>query len=188
MRSSKSKPGQRLSSGTEGKLHFPWPGVLAAIEEAKTALAPSPLYDRDTGRGLWLVGDHGVYLMSNASIDRSAIVYANECDPAKMDFDTWWAVKRATFGGDDGVEFIGIEEIEFLVSAPPQPAMNPRYLAIGMTPDRLIFSIVWNTKASKGRGGMIQTPTQKRRSRREPALAKERCGVCAAAYISSRRC
>jgi hypothetical protein len=61
-------------------------------------------------RGLQLVGDHGIYLMSNADWPQAKrkdgtahIVYAEECNP-----DTnpdWHCVKRMSFGGDDGVEF-----------------------------------------------------------------------------------
>jgi hypothetical protein len=47
------------------------------------------LYGAETGPGLWVVGDHGVYLMSNAAAKASAIVYANGCDPTKLPFDTW---------------------------------------------------------------------------------------------------
>ena len=66
--------------------------------------------------GLWLVGDQGVYLMSNATMtegqERADLVYAAEVDPEKLDFDTWWANKRASFGGDDGVEFLEADLIE----------------------------------------------------------------------------
>lgn len=93
---------------------------------------------------LWLVGDHGVYLMSNAPIDEvkaireDHVAYAAECDPTKLEFEDWWAVKRTTFGADDGGEAIEIsafekplaaggpikmllspEEMSFLVPTPP---------------------------------------------------------------------
>lgn len=70
--------------------------------------------------GLLLVGDQGVYLMSNGlprliqpnSFPEGAVVaYANECNPEKMDFDAWWTAKNATFGGDDGVEFLPLSSI-----------------------------------------------------------------------------
>ena len=33
-----------------------------------------------------------------------------------MEFDNWWATKRATFGGDDGVEFIEAEVVRNIVA------------------------------------------------------------------------
>lgn len=38
--------------------------------------------------GLWLVGDHGVYLCSNGELPKGAkplVAYAEECDPRKND-------------------------------------------------------------------------------------------------------
>lgn len=66
--------------------------------------------------GLWLVGDHGVYLMSNGDpglkaepgnpeSKRNVVAYARECNP-ELDPEGWWDAKRAGFGGDDGVEFL----------------------------------------------------------------------------------
>ena len=63
--------------------------------------------------GLWLVGDQGVYLMSNGKLAEDGkpfVVYAEECDPNKN--DEWFDVKRRTFGGDDGVEFLDAESLE----------------------------------------------------------------------------
>jgi prepilin-type N-terminal cleavage/methylation domain-containing protein len=150
MKSSKPKLRQRFSSRPERKLHFPWAGVWAAIEEAKTALAPLPLFGRDTGRGLWLVGDQGVYLMSNADIDKSTVVYANECDPTKLPFNTWWEAKRETFGEDDGVEFISVEEIERLVADSPTGG-HLRQLVIGITPSEFTLSLLWARRKSRWR-------------------------------------
>lgn len=72
-------------------------------------------------RGFWLVGDEGVYLMHNgqrdAKVDQQPLVYAEECNPTTMEFDDWWATKGATFGGDDGVEFIAAKTVEAAVAA-----------------------------------------------------------------------
>lgn len=70
--------------------------------------------------GLWLVGDHGVYLMSNGKLpdgSRPLVVYAEECDPTTN--DDWFHVKRATFGGDDGVEFFDGVHLEAMMTASP---------------------------------------------------------------------
>jgi hypothetical protein len=67
--------------------------------------------------GFWLVGDEGVYLMHNGmgtGEGKAVVVYAKECDPTKLAFDDWWGAKQATFGGDDGVEYL---EPAFLIDA-----------------------------------------------------------------------
>jgi hypothetical protein len=76
------------------------------------------LHDEETGPGFWLVGDHGVYLMHNGVFgegEKPPVVYADECDPTTMEFDDWWEAKRATFGGDDGVDFIDLPTIQHIV-------------------------------------------------------------------------
>jgi len=69
-------------------------------------------------RGLTLVGDHGVYWMSNSpnqkqveGTDSYPLAYARECDPTKLDFDTWWHNKSESFGGDDGADFFSLQDI-----------------------------------------------------------------------------
>ena len=58
----------------------------------------------DEALRMWLVGDQGVYLMTNVKTGSGAneIAYAVECNPNTV--EDWWQVKRDTFGGDDGVE------------------------------------------------------------------------------------
>lgn len=76
--------------------------------------------ETDARPGLWLVGDEGIYLLSNGKLaegQRPFVVYAEECDP-KTNPDTWH-YKRRHFGGDDGVEFIDAVELEQLITARP---------------------------------------------------------------------
>ena len=101
-----------------------------------------------TGQGLWLVGDQGVYLMPNTEAETRTIAYAKECDPTKLDFDEWRGVKRATFGGDDGVEFISIEEIERISSVPS--GAQPHSLCVDFTPERMTISMQWERGSRKG--------------------------------------
>ena len=68
-------------------------------------------------RGLHLVGDQGVYVMSNAEnqprlpgSDRLSVCFADQVNPFEMEFDDWWEAKQASFGSDDGTEFIPIDE------------------------------------------------------------------------------
>ena len=128
------------------KLHFPWPEVAKALDEVRAATVLKPLYGNVTGKGLWLVGDEGVYLMPNTEGETRTIVYAKECDPSKC--DDWWDVKRATFGGDDGVAFISVEEIE-RISATSTGA-QPLSLTINFTPKRMTISVQWKRASRKG--------------------------------------
>lgn len=79
------------------------------------------LSDADNRRpGLWLVGDHGVYLCSNGSLaegQRPLVAYAEECHPGNN--DDWFEVKHRTFGGDDGVDFLDAEGLEALIASSP---------------------------------------------------------------------
>lgn len=67
--------------------------------------------------GFWIVGDEGVYLMHNGQthegFEKQPVVYAVECNP---EADDWWEVKRATFGGDDGADFIEAKTIKDVIA------------------------------------------------------------------------
>jgi hypothetical protein len=94
--------------------------------------------------GLWLVGDQGIYLMSNGnphfhdpaqpdSPEHSFVVYPKECNPKTLPFDEWYYNKREAFGGDDGCEFISQEAIEnFFLKKPKSRTFN-----IDLTPKRM---------------------------------------------------
>jgi hypothetical protein len=95
--------------------------LLAHTLAAKTHCA---LYENKATKkpGLWLVGDSGVYLMSNGEppclrepaagevvpegTTLNFIVYATEVNPTTLVFDVWWERKNAGFGSDDGAEFL----------------------------------------------------------------------------------
>lgn len=119
------------------KLHFPWPAIEQALETLRAAGAVRTLYDQDTGKGFWLVGDQGVYLMPN-TVGAQPVIYARECDPIKLDFDTWWQNKNASFGVDDGVEFVPMEAVENLASALSE---NSNFLIINLADDRMTLSV-----------------------------------------------
>ena len=75
---------------------------------------------KDEQPGLWLVGDQGVYLLSNGKLAGSQnpfVGYAEECNPATN--DDWFEVKRRTFGGDDGVDFLDAGQLEAMMAASP---------------------------------------------------------------------
>lgn len=113
----------RDDAATNGGLRIPYQGI-------------SP--EAEARAGLWLVGDEGVYVMSNGKLaegQRPLVIYAEECDP-KSNPD-YWHYKRRYFGGDDGVEFIDAIELETLVAAQPdathlQIVMDDTSLSIGL--------------------------------------------------------
>jgi len=96
----------------------PTEGHWPAIDEVDTATIPC---------GLWLVADHGIYLMSNAKqrdiVDpktkRSRVAYAEGVNADTDDFDTWWENKRLYMGGDDQALFIDGQEIEVQLANNP---------------------------------------------------------------------
>ncbi|BCH19565.1 DUF3085 domain-containing protein [Mesorhizobium sp. L-2-11] len=68
--------------------------------------------------GLWLVGDEGVYLLSNGILaegQRALVCYADECNPSTN--PDYWLYKRQHFGGDDGIDFIDAESLDALIKA-----------------------------------------------------------------------
>jgi hypothetical protein len=100
---------------------FPIVAVRKVIERGIADAAANggfrnPYYGTRPGEGekpgIWLVGDEGVYIMSNGKLtdgQRSLIIYAEQCHP-KGDID-WWDYKRRHFGADDGIEFIEAERL-----------------------------------------------------------------------------
>ena len=67
-----------------------------------------------------MVGDDGVYFTSLqkhfVSPNEIPIAYAEGCNPKVDEFDDWWELKRATWGGDDGVEYIDRETIQQMLT------------------------------------------------------------------------
>lgn len=138
------------------ELHFPWGEIQKLIEEIKTASIGQPLYGEETGKGFWLVGDHGVYLMTNTTDgihhknlgknDKRLAVYARECNPDTMEFDDWWHVKRTTFGGDDGVEFLNVQEFLDMAAQGKTEGRTPDSVVIKFTPSQFSLSVVFKKR------------------------------------------
>jgi len=103
---------------------FPILGVRKVIERGKTDAAanggfrnPYCGFKPGVGEipGIWLVGDQGVYIMSNGKLadgDRPLVVYSDECHPVGN--PDWFHYKHRHFGGDDGIEFIDAERFILL--------------------------------------------------------------------------
>jgi hypothetical protein len=125
------------------KLHFDKELVDRLIDHSRNAESRSKLYGMDgtDTAGVWLVGDQGVYLMSNGTPhlprdennpdERSLVCYADECNPETLDFENWWENKRASFGGDDGADFIEAGAFESV-----NPDRNGKYV-LNVTPSEI---------------------------------------------------
>jgi len=100
-----------------GKLQFCAKEAVKLVEHSHQSEKHGKTFAGETGPGLFLVGDSGCYLMStgqpglkpDTGDSPNKVVYAEGCDPDKNQ-DTWWDLKQATFGGDDGVEFLPVSQ------------------------------------------------------------------------------
>jgi hypothetical protein len=138
------------------KLHFPWAEVEKLLAEVNAAKTARPLYEEETGKGFWLAGDQGVYLMANTSDgplvlarkdgESHFVVYADECDPTKLPFDEWWANKRMSFGGDDGADFIPLASVEALRK------LSPSHLVIDFRPNQFVVTATKRKPIPKTKG------------------------------------
>jgi hypothetical protein len=119
------------------RLHFKTEDVKRILIHSMSAKKHRDGYEGKTGPGLFLVGDEGVYLMStgenvpNAGTERLDVVYAEECNPERMRFDSWWENKRASFGADDGADYLPAETFAFsLASEFMEIDVNPSDLTV----------------------------------------------------------
>ena len=108
---------ERIGSDGHVFLRFDKTGVWRIFDHSRNSPKSLPFYEIDTGPALWLVGDKGIYLMSNGNprlgFDglnipqgreqeiRSLTVHANGCDPDIVDFELWWKVHCAINDGSD---------------------------------------------------------------------------------------
>jgi len=105
------------------ELHFDRALVEKLLDHAEGSARNLALHQQGAASpALWLVGDDGLYLMSNGEpclpgeTTKNLVCYAAECDPTKLAFDTWWLVKNAAFGGDDGAEFFEATDIRLALA------------------------------------------------------------------------
>ncbi|MCZ4261548.1 DUF3085 domain-containing protein [Limimaricola sp. G21655-S1] len=99
-------------------------GRAAAMEGLRTDVCPNPtIDDLDCTRippGLMLAGDEGIYFMTNAvSPEMEAlrargrhVAYAREADPTWMPCKDVRHAQHTIFGREDGVEFLGAEQLQ----------------------------------------------------------------------------
>ncbi|MBU2724902.1 DUF3085 domain-containing protein [Acidithiobacillus ferridurans] len=75
--------------------------------------------------GLWLVKDHGVYLMSNgmpalkveSDKPNNRVAYAAEAAPVQGNFDNWYDNAKRIMGGDDCVITLPLTMLEPVIAA-----------------------------------------------------------------------
>lgn len=129
-------------------LTFPVQSILDVIARGRADAEVDggfrdPYYGLEPGKGekpgLWLVGDHGVYVMSNGKLPdngKPLVIYAEQCHPERN--DDWFEVKRQTFGGDDGVDFIDAESLEAMIAASP----GGTHLSFAFDDDAMQISVI----------------------------------------------
>ena len=98
------------------RLEFYAREVEVLLLHALNAKRHRSIYSTEDAEGprMWLVGDHGVYLMSNGDpilqVDGgdSAVAYAIGINPRLNEF--WWDAKQSVYGGDDGADELDMLE------------------------------------------------------------------------------
>lgn len=138
-------------------LDFPLADILPLLSHAFAAETNYRPYcpDENAEPGLVLVGDQGVYLMSNGKsglyadgiapaageYKQQQVVYGIGCNPHTDNFETWRDTKDSTFGGDDGVELLTIPR-EWHDRLPPSVAAGTlQYLRISFENNDLAMSL-----------------------------------------------
>jgi len=103
------------------KYHFKKSEILKIIALAETKKKFLPAYSQQDMKkvpaGAWLVGDSGVYFMSNAtpiSDKEKVIAYARESNPDDKTgkYGDYYDNKRAGYGGDDGSDYISLKALK----------------------------------------------------------------------------
>lgn len=115
--------------GSDGRiiLRFEKSTTWRLVDHARNSPQSEKFYGEDTGPALWLVGDTGVYLMSNGSPrinsdgllielgkekgQQSLVIYADGCDPTLDEFERWWSIHGAIDKGSDFSIPVPIETI-----------------------------------------------------------------------------
>lgn len=116
------------------RLHFLKQDVQKILEHTKTSKHHIAIYEEESTKrpGILIVGDEGVYLMSNGEPgllqdgalgeptpeQPAFVVYATECNPKTSPFEEWRQIKEESFGGSDGVEFLETDFIEAALLRP----------------------------------------------------------------------
>jgi hypothetical protein len=127
------QPASKLNSAGEAILRFDKATVRRLVEHARNSPKSRSAYgEQDAGPALWLVGDAGIYLMSNGL---PPISYTGEilkgngggktpyltapavgCDPRYDSAEKWWPLHEVFSEGSDFVLAIPIGEIETALS------------------------------------------------------------------------
>lgn len=108
--------------------------------------------------GVWMVGDQGVYLMSNvhnSALDKvqvgfERVVHCFETDPRNCTPEMQDDEKRRIFGGDDGVIFLEAETILALTENVEVIAMRLTPESIGFLPQDLVVEYMTAVSAEMG--------------------------------------
>jgi hypothetical protein len=124
---------RRLTAGGEAILKFDKVTVWRLVDHARNSRAHKRTWGQRRAKpALWLVGDSGIYLMSNGSppllrngkiakaIDTVRLpvlaAFADGCDLID-EVEDWWPIHNAIAGGDDFVVAISLESIRQALEA-----------------------------------------------------------------------
>lgn len=138
-----------------GKLVFDGEAVREQVEHARRCTNFRKAYGQESEPALFLVHDHGVYLMS-AGIphlerpdkpESSKVVYAEGCNPDTQEFNDWWENSRELVGGDDFVEMIPLEHFTRLFDS----GLQDIRIVINLSADKLVVSFTGGRKIPKAR-------------------------------------
>lgn len=121
--------------------------LLWASAEANWPNGTRPTWGQEENppRGFWIVGDEGVYMMHNGTAPEgteNTVIYAEECNP-KTNPD-WYDVKHATFGGDDGADFIEMDVVRKALD-------HDGWLEYEFTKDSMEINTLWKDIIKEGK-------------------------------------
>ena len=89
--------------------------IIESADDDGFSMSIDPQAEIDASKipaGIFLVGDDGIYIMSNAADQEKGadgklpLAYADEANPETMSGEAVYDAKRRIFGGDDGVDFL----------------------------------------------------------------------------------
>jgi len=127
-------------------LTFPFDAVRKLLSESLKNEFYTAVNGEDRGKGMHLVADEGIYLMTNAvkSIrDQMCIVFADQCNPRQMPPIQWRQFKVDSFGRHGINLFIPLKEFERVASR------NPRSVVLEVGNTRLGIGSIRDVRAPK---------------------------------------
>lgn len=111
------------------KLHFPWAEVEKLLAEVAANTAENNVAET-TANTLFLSWRQGVFLWE------TTIVYAEEADPTKVDFDAWWQIRCKVFREHETRRTITLGDVDALRKT------SPTHLVVDVSRRKLAVSVI----------------------------------------------